>query len=101
MAVSSLLLTLIAWTIGRNRGLRDTDEVPDAVQAAATTVTFLLALALSLAFPVLSYWPLLLLTSIYGVSGVALRPCDRSGRRRSASPAGRRRRDPGGARGGS
>ena len=61
MAVSSLLLALIAWTIGRNRGLRDTDDAPDAVQAAATTVTFLLALALSLAFPVLSYWPLLLL----------------------------------------
>ncbi len=61
MAVSSLLLAVIAWTIRRNRGLRDTDDAPDAVQAAATTVTFLLALALSLAFPVLSYWPLLLL----------------------------------------
>jgi TMEM175 potassium channel family protein len=61
MAVSSLLLAVIARVIARDRGLRDTDEAPDAVHASATFVTFLLALALSLAFPVLSYWPLLLL----------------------------------------
>src|SRR5690349_21877326 len=61
MAVSSTLLALTAWVMGRDRSLRDTDEKPDGAYAVVTTILFLLALALSLAFPALSYWPLLLL----------------------------------------
>ena len=44
-----------------DRTLRDDDARPDSLSAAATTVAFLLALVISVAFPVLSYWPLLLL----------------------------------------
>jgi len=61
MAVSSALLALLARAIGRDRGLRDTDDGPDAAQATATTVAFLLALVVSLAVPATGYWPLLLL----------------------------------------
>ena len=49
MAVSSALLALVALTIGRDRNLRDSDDAPDFWQATATTATFVLALAGSLA----------------------------------------------------
>jgi uncharacterized membrane protein len=61
MTVSSFVLALIAWTIGHDRNLRDTDRKPDLLQAAGTTVTFVVALAITVAFPATSYWPLLLL----------------------------------------
>jgi uncharacterized membrane protein len=61
MAASSALLALIAWVIGRDRSLRDRDEKPGTLHATARTVAFLVALAVSTAFPVTSYWPLLLL----------------------------------------
>lgn len=61
MALSSALLALIAWVIGRDRGLRDTDEEPKIWPATGTAAAFVLALALSLAFPETSYWPLFLL----------------------------------------
>jgi uncharacterized membrane protein len=61
MAVSSALLALMAWAVGRNRSIRDTDDRPDPVPALATVVGFVLALAISLAFPATSYYPLLLL----------------------------------------
>ena len=61
MTVSSALLALIARVIGRDRSLRDTEAGPDHVHATATTVAFLLALAISVVFPATTYWPLLLL----------------------------------------
>jgi uncharacterized membrane protein len=61
MALSSGLLAVLGWAIGRDRSLRDDDARPDSLSAAATTVAFLLALVISVAFPVLGYWPLLLL----------------------------------------
>jgi uncharacterized membrane protein len=61
MAVSSSLLAVLAWAIGRDRTLRDDEARPDSLSAAATAVAFLLALVLSVVFPVLGYWPLLLL----------------------------------------
>ena len=61
MALSSGLLAVLGWAIGRDRTLRDDDARPDSLSAAATTVAFLLALVISVAFPVLGYWPLLLL----------------------------------------
>jgi uncharacterized membrane protein len=64
MAVSSLVLWIIAWTIGRDRSLRDTDETPGVAQSAGTTVAFVLALLTTLAFPGTSYWPLLLLALV-------------------------------------
>ena len=62
MSVSSILLALLAWRIGRDRSLRDTDPGPDAWQATATAAAFLLALVITLVLPAASYWPLLLLT---------------------------------------
>ena len=61
MTVSSALLALLAWTISRDRSLRDTDDGPDPARATATAVAFLLALVISLAIPATGYWPLLLL----------------------------------------
>lgn len=61
MTVSSALLALLAWVIARDRALRDTDAGPDAVHAAASTGTFVLALVISLTLPATSYLPLLLL----------------------------------------
>jgi len=64
MAVSSLVLTLIAVVIGRDRSLRDTDETPGVVQSSATTLAFLVALVITLLFPATSYWPLLVLALV-------------------------------------
>jgi uncharacterized membrane protein len=61
MAVSSALLTCIAYEIGRHRNLRDTEHKPDLWQSIGTTLAFMLALVSSVAFPATSYWPLLLL----------------------------------------
>jgi uncharacterized membrane protein len=61
MAISSGLLAVLAWVIGHDRTLRDDDARPDGLSAAATTVAFLLALVISVAFPAASYWPLLVL----------------------------------------
>ena len=61
MATSSALLALLAWAVGRDRSLRDTDARPDPAPAAASVVAFGVALAISLLFPVTSYYPLLLL----------------------------------------
>ena len=61
MAVSSVVLALIAWVIRHDASVRDTDEAPDLWPSAGVTVAFLVALAIMLAFPDTSYWPLLLL----------------------------------------
>ena len=64
MTVSSALLALIARVVGSDRSLRDTEAGPDHVHATATTVVFLLALAISVVFPATTYWPLLLLVLV-------------------------------------
>ena len=64
MAVSSLVLTLIAAVIGRDRNLRDTDETHGVLQSAATTVAFVVALVITLLFPDTGYWPLLVLALV-------------------------------------
>lgn len=61
MAVSSGLLALLGRVIARDRTLRDRDEGPDTTITIAVTVTFLLALVISVVFPATSYWPLFLL----------------------------------------
>ncbi|MEO7943830.1 MAG: TMEM175 family protein [Marmoricola sp.] len=61
MAISSSLLGLMAWAVGRERSIRDTDSQPDPAPAVATVLGFALALAISLMFPDTSYYPLLLL----------------------------------------
>jgi uncharacterized membrane protein len=61
MAVSSALLTLIAWTIGRRPAIRDTPDKPHIAHGVGTTTGFLVALGLSLVFPGTGYYPLLLL----------------------------------------
>ena len=61
MAVSSALLALIARAVRRDQTIRDTDAGPDAAQAAGTAIAFLLALGISLPFPAIGYWPLLIL----------------------------------------
>jgi len=61
MAVSSMILAAVAWEIGRDDSVRDTDEGPGVWPSAGVAVGFLVALAVMLAFPDSSYWPLLLL----------------------------------------
>jgi len=61
MAVSSGLLALLGRVINRDRTLRDRDDGPDTTISMAVTATFVLALVISIVFPVTSYWPLLLL----------------------------------------
>jgi uncharacterized membrane protein len=61
MAVGALLLGLMAVVISRHPELRDAAESPDPVHAFGTCVVFLVALALMLAVPATSYWPLALL----------------------------------------
>jgi uncharacterized membrane protein len=80
MAVSSALLALMAWAVGRNRSLRDTDDRPDSVAALAIVIGFVLALAISLAFPATSYYPLLLLLLTDPITNALRR--GRGGRRR-------------------
>ena len=55
------MLGLICLEIARHDWIRDSDDRPDEVRAFATFVAFLVILALMLAAPGLSYWPLLLL----------------------------------------
>ncbi len=73
MALSSALLALIAYTIGRAPNMRDSDEKVDLRQSVGTTVVFLLALAISVVFPSTTYYPLLLL----GLVDPAVRLTDR------------------------
>ena len=82
MAVSSALLTWLSWLIARNRSLRDTDTAPHTVEIAATTVTFLVALAVSLIFPASGFLPLLLLVLAEPIAS-------RLKRRRAAAPVSR------------
>ncbi len=60
MALSSALLALIALVIGPPE-LWERGRSPEAAPAAITSLAFLLALAISLAIPATTYWPLLLL----------------------------------------
>jgi hypothetical protein len=71
----------MALVIRRDRSLRDTDDGPDAVHAAGTTATFLIALAVSTAFPAAGYWPLLLLIAIDPVVDLLRSRRSRSGSR--------------------
>lgn len=73
MAVSSLVLALIAGVIGRDRSVRDTDEPPAIAPAAGVAVGFLVALAVMLVLPASGYWPLLLLFLVDPVIRVARR----------------------------
>lgn len=61
MTLSSALLAVICWAIGRNRAIRDSDASPDPAPSVASTICFLLALVVSLSIPGTSYYPLLLL----------------------------------------
>jgi uncharacterized membrane protein len=59
MAISSALLTAMAWRIGRTRDIRDSDDKPEVAPAAASTVAFSVALLLCLVLR--NYYPMLLL----------------------------------------
>lgn len=61
MALSTLCLAGASWAIARNRAVRDSDHVPRTAKSVATAALFVLALVVMLAFPVVLYWPLLLL----------------------------------------
>ena len=73
MAVSSLLLGLIAWVIRNDDGLRDSDEKPELVPGIGVFLGFLIALAVMLAFPDTGYYPLLLLLLVDPVVRVVRR----------------------------
>jgi TMEM175 potassium channel family protein len=61
MAVSSMVLSLMALAIARSPRLRDGAVAPDPMRAFGTSITFLVALAVMLTVPASGYWPLLLL----------------------------------------
>lgn len=61
MACSAVCLAVISWRIARVREIRDTPVGPDPTGAVVTAVLFVVALAVSLLFASLSYYPLLLL----------------------------------------
>ena len=73
MAVSSVLLGLIAWVIRNDDRLRDTDDKPQLAPAVGVTAGFLVALAVMLAFPDTGYYPLLLLLLVDPVVRVVRR----------------------------
>ena len=61
LALSSICLAFLALVIKRNPSLHEPGEPPSPAAGVINALLFLLALALSLAWPVLSYYPLLLL----------------------------------------
>ncbi|HVX47270.1 MAG TPA: TMEM175 family protein [Mycobacteriales bacterium] len=61
VAVSSFVLSVLSLVIARTDELRDSADTPDVGRSFATSVTFVLALAVMLLAPVTSYWPLLLI----------------------------------------
>ena len=82
MALSSALLTLLSWAVGRDRSLRDTDSRPDQAQAAGAVIGFVLALAITLTFPETGYYPLFLL--FFADPAVSAWRRARAGRKRTA-----------------
>ena len=73
MAISSLLLALIAWAIRNDDSLRDSDEKPEVWTSIGVCLGFLVALAVMLAFPDTGYYPLLLLLLVDPVVRVVRR----------------------------
>jgi uncharacterized membrane protein len=61
LLVCAVSLTVLAWTLGRSPSLSDGGAAPPVLQAVVNIVLLLIALAVMLAFPVTSYFPLLLL----------------------------------------
>jgi uncharacterized membrane protein len=59
MAISSALLTGMAWRIGRTPGIRDSEDHPDVLAATGETLAFVIALVLCLVLR--SFYPMLLL----------------------------------------
>jgi uncharacterized membrane protein len=61
MAVSGFALAGLARRVAGTPAIRGSADVPNPASALASAVTFLVALAISLAVPAASYWPLVLL----------------------------------------
>ena len=61
LALSSICLAFLALVIKRNPSLHEPGEPPSPAAGVINALLFLVALGLSLAWPVLSYYPLLLL----------------------------------------
>ena len=61
MTISSALLAGLALVLARRPRLHASDARPDPRPAIMNTMMFLLAMAISLAIPATTYWPLLLL----------------------------------------
>lgn len=61
MALNSAVLAVMAWAVGRNRSIRDSDERPDVLPGMLSAAGFVVALAVSLIFPGTGYYPLLIL----------------------------------------
>lgn len=61
IALSSALLAVLCWAIGRNRSIRDSDERPDPAPTIGALVCYAVALTTTLLIPRTSYYPLLLL----------------------------------------
>jgi uncharacterized membrane protein len=63
LTASSLCLAALALVIKRDRSLHEPGHTPSPASGVISSMLFLLALALSLVFPILSYYPLILLVT--------------------------------------
>jgi uncharacterized membrane protein len=63
LTVSSICLSFLALVIRRDPSLHEPGETPSPIPGIANALLFLIALALSLAIPRLSYFPLILLVT--------------------------------------
>jgi uncharacterized membrane protein len=63
LAASSVFLAVLALVIKRNPALHEPGATPSPLAGVVNTVLFLLALALTLVIPGLSYYPLILLVT--------------------------------------
>jgi len=63
LAIASTFLALLAVAVGRTRSIRETEHGPPVAPAAVTAALFTIALVISLVFPVVGYFPLVLLVA--------------------------------------
>jgi uncharacterized membrane protein len=86
IALSSALLAVLCWAIGRNRSIRDSDARPDPAPAVGALVCYAVALTITLLVPRTSYYPLLLLF----LAGPGVRLWRRTTRRVRSTVPGKR-----------